>query len=655
MTEGKVTATTTNSITVTAKAKDAAGTVNGHYKEESGIKQIIFELTGTISGKQQTLTEPKSVSVTGTTEASASHTFTGLTQGQTYTITAKAVDKAGNVSPIKTISGGNTGTVPGGSSAAISFSPDKTNWTNGVVNVTIASTYTAQDKGGYELQYKTTISGSTDWQDYTTPVKMTTNGTIYARLKDSTNQMGAQATATQVISIIDTQAPGAPTGVTASAVAGTTTNGKKHCITVTATAQDTAATTTKPGEQSGIDKIQFKIDSGAWQDVSASTTGTAQVNKSYTSGALKTGSHTIKVKAIDKAGNESSEVSASNVSIDATNPSAPKIEVISGTLKAGTTNTYTSAITVKITPGTDTVGVKDTTYSVTGQTTNSGTLTGNTTKELTFSNNGTYTISATTTDTSGNTASSSLTVTKAGTPPTVTASADRSYDNGTHKITITATGNDAEGGTLTYTVSYGTSTAYGTTKTVTGTAGQPVTITIDSGLDMATAYYYKVDVKDTDNTFAQTPYTNSVKTYCVAASCGGGHTESHNCTTCGGSGYTYVTCSGEYYFYSTWYTVPRGSYPYCRRCFTYYGGGDVITLAHAKCSTCGADINVGYYCSTCDPEWPPASHTRSTKCSASGCNNGKVYETVQCEHKQNSAHLYCPTTGKVVSSELHDD
>ena len=642
MTEGKVTATTTNSITVTAKAKDAAGTVNGHYKEESGIKQIIFELTGTISGKQQTLTEPKSVSVTGTTEASASHTFTGLTQGQTYTITAKAVDKAGNVSPIKTISGGNTGTVPGGSSAAISFSPDKTNWTNGVVNVTIASTYTAQDKGGYKLQYTTTAPGSTGWTDYTGPVKMTTNGTIYARLKDSTNQVGTQATATQVISIIDTQAPSKPTDVTTEAVVK---DGKKHYIKVTASAQDVAETTAKPGEQSGIAKLQFKIDSGEWQDVTAATTGTVKAtNITYTSGALTTASHTIQVQAVDKAGNVSGAVNATAVSIDATNPGAPKIVVTSGTQKPGVPNTYTSAIKVTITGGTDNVTGQRTAWSVT-ETKENGSLDGTATKELTFSNNGTYTISATTTDTSGNTASSSLTVTKAGTPPTVVvASADRSYDNGTHKITIKATGNDAEGGTLTYTVSYGTSETYGNTKTTTGLAGQEVTITIDSGLDMATTYYYKVDVKDTDNTSAQTPYTNSVKTYCVGEWCAGGTTTTITCPSCGGSG-----LSGEYVD---------------EECILCHGDGDMGNHACWFCNGTGKEAD-GSPCIICKGvAWLPSE--TCTLCGGTGiqhlavectrCNGNKTVSSTQpCKHSQYSGHYYCTSSGNVVNQQIHDD
>ena len=79
---------------------------------------------------------------------------------------------------------------------------------------------------------------------------MTTNGTIYARLKDSTNQTGVASTATGTVSNIDTISPKNPTSITAVAVEGT--DGKKNCIKVTATAQDGDVTTAKPGEQSGI-------------------------------------------------------------------------------------------------------------------------------------------------------------------------------------------------------------------------------------------------------------------------------------------------------------------------------------------------------------------------------------------------------------------
>ncbi len=651
MTDGKVTNKTTNSMIVTATAKDAVGTDATHYNEESGIDHIIFELKGTISGQQKTLTGTESAQVEGTTETSSSHTFTGLTQGITYTITAKAVDKAGNESAIKEITGGTTGTVPGGEqlqTGAITFTPDKTDWTNETVNVTITSKYTDPENGGYKLQYAIKdLTGSqpqtADWKDYNEAekVKMTTNGTIYARLRDTTGQAGTAATATQRIDIIDTQTPDVPTGVTTEAVVK---DGKKHYIKVTASAQDVAETTAKPGEQSGIAKLQFKIDSGEWQDVTAATTGTVKAtNITYTSGALTTASHTIQVQAVDKAGNVSGAVNATAVSIDATNPSAPKIEVISGTPKAGVANTYTSAIKVKITPGTDNVAVQNTSWSTTG-TNENGTLTGNTTKELTFSNNGTYTISATTTDTSGNTASSSLTVTKAGTPPTVTASADRSYDNGTHKITITATGKDAEGGTLTYTVSYGKTTTYGTTKTVTGTAGQPVTITIDSGLDMATTYYYKVDVKDTDNTSAQTPYTNSVKTYCVGEWCAGGTTTTITCPSCGGSG-----LSGEYVD---------------EECILCHGDGDMGNHACWFCNGTGKEAD-GSPCIICKGvAWLPSE--TCTLCGGTGiqhlavectrCNGNKTVSSTQpCKHSQYSGHYYCTSSGNVVNQQIHDD
>ncbi len=299
-TEVEVTKATTNSITVTAKAKDKAEIPETKPGEQSGIKEIIFNITGTVNGEQYSKEITKEIKdAEKTAEIQEECIFTELKQNQNYTITVKAVDKAGNESKLATTNK-ETNTVPGESTeknGSIKFTYDPQlgdgEWTNKAVKVTITST--ATDGETYTIEYiKGTPTGNNDkWEPYNnTPIEMTSNGTITARLKDSQGQTGATAT-------------------------GTVSN------------------------------------------------------------------------------------------IDTNPPSEPDI-TIQGTQKEGVADTYTTEIKVTITPGTDKVnesGVKETTYSVTGQnqaSLPSGTIQGIDTKEVTLKEDGTYTITAQTTDNAGN-------------------------------------------------------------------------------------------------------------------------------------------------------------------------------------------------------------------------------------------------------------
>ena len=79
----------------------------------------------------------------------------------------------------------------------ITFSYSTSSWTSGNVNVTINSA-----KSGYTLEYSL---NSTTWNTYTGPVTMTSNGPIYARLKDSNGIVTGMATGN--VSNIDKTAP----------------------------------------------------------------------------------------------------------------------------------------------------------------------------------------------------------------------------------------------------------------------------------------------------------------------------------------------------------------------------------------------------------------------------------------------------------------
>ena len=153
--------------------------------------------------------------------------------------------------------------------------------TKGDVTVTIET----QGVSGYTLQYST--DGAVSWQNYSSPITMKTNGTVYAKLVDSSGQEGGSASAN--IANIDKLDPNEPS----LSVTETTENS----ITVTASATDQAQTSEYAS--SGIKGYQFSINNGAWEPTIPQASGT------YTfSNLTAETSYGIKVKAIDNANNE---------------------------------------------------------------------------------------------------------------------------------------------------------------------------------------------------------------------------------------------------------------------------------------------------------------------------------------------------------------
>ncbi len=163
--------TTTSSITVTASAEDADATdTNG----KSNIAKYYF------SKDDGATWEPNEG------QKETEYTFEGLTQGENYNIKVKAEDGAKNQTEINEAQIVTTEKIPGGNDS-ITFGYSETEWTNQNVNVTISSTA----GNDYTLQYSK--DGST-WEDYTSEVEMSQNGSIYAKLVDSKGQEGATAT-----------------------------------------------------------------------------------------------------------------------------------------------------------------------------------------------------------------------------------------------------------------------------------------------------------------------------------------------------------------------------------------------------------------------------------------------------------------------------
>ena len=252
---------TTDSITIEGSATDA---IANETSGSSGIEKYYFSKDGGDSW------EP----ING--QNSNKYTFSGLTQGEEYTIRVKAVDKAGNegLSLTENIT---TGKMPGGSDS-ISFDYSPTDWTKGSVNVTIKTTV---DTNAYTLQYS---KDESIWIKYTEPVEMTENGPIYARLVNSKGKAGE--TATGRVEKIDKLAP------TLTVENTKTTNS----VTLSATAEDQKATNTSGC--SGIKEYYYSNNGGdTW--TSAETTDTYTFND-----LTQNTEYTFKVKVKDKAENE---------------------------------------------------------------------------------------------------------------------------------------------------------------------------------------------------------------------------------------------------------------------------------------------------------------------------------------------------------------
>ena len=138
-------------------------------------------------------------------QAESNYTFTrnmhGLIQGQTYIISMKAVDRAGNEKEASKLLEVTLEAVPDlVKESNVNFTYIPSEWTSSSVEVQISTT-----EIGYTLQYS---EDGNDWYNYTESTKLVTtiNGkAYYARLIDNSGQVGGIATAN--VSNIDTEPP----------------------------------------------------------------------------------------------------------------------------------------------------------------------------------------------------------------------------------------------------------------------------------------------------------------------------------------------------------------------------------------------------------------------------------------------------------------
>jgi len=174
------TTVTTNSITVTGNTTDnyTAGCAEANY----GISGYQFRLKNE-AGKELIGWTTK--------QESGSYTFSNLTQGINYKVSMRAIDKAGNITEV-TNKDYLVSTLSIDSAEKIGISYSETNPTNKDVTVTFKDN---SGVSGLTLKYQIGSTSGT-WQTYSSPIPVSENKTIYARLYDTSNQHINTAVAT---------------------------------------------------------------------------------------------------------------------------------------------------------------------------------------------------------------------------------------------------------------------------------------------------------------------------------------------------------------------------------------------------------------------------------------------------------------------------
>ncbi len=247
----------TNSVTVTFKQTDALSGINGATRQYAIKKKSDTTWSAWV------------------TSNSSTYTFNSLVKNTEYQVKTKASDNAGNstesaVCNINTLDIGKP-----------TLTPSATTWTNKNVDVTI----TYANISGTTRQYSTDGTNWSNASGTTQKVTVSSNNvTVYARIIDSTNQTGGNAS--YKVTNIDKLPPADFTPTFAADV---------RSIKVTATTNDNGNTT---NGSSGIKNYLFSKDNG-------STWSTAQTGNVYTiTGLSPETSYNIKVKVTDNAGNE---------------------------------------------------------------------------------------------------------------------------------------------------------------------------------------------------------------------------------------------------------------------------------------------------------------------------------------------------------------
>jgi len=226
----------------------------------------------------------------------------GVSMTENGTVYFKATDTSGNES-----SGNDSITVSNIDKVKPTISDITPSTTEKTDSVTVTASF-ADETGLASSQYKV---GDGTWQDYSTGVTVTENGTIYFKAVDTA---GNEATAQYDVTNIDTTEPDTTKPEVSNIVASTTAPTNKS-VTVTADFTDNV----------GIATRQYKIGDGAWQD--------------YVDGAVVEENGTVFFKATDTSGNESIEASYVVSNIDKVKPAITDITPSTTELAASVTVT----------------------------------------------------------------------------------------------------------------------------------------------------------------------------------------------------------------------------------------------------------------------------------------------------------------------------
>ena len=242
----------------------------------------------------------KEYSVDGGTTWVAYDAQTGVVMRANGDVSFRGIDEAGNVSPVTDYKVENIDKV----APTITVSADITTPTNG----TVVLTPTFSDN--VEVVLKKFSLDASAWQDYTAPIEMNQNGTVYFLCSDTAGNLS------QVVSYEVTNIDKIAPVVTPAADITTITN---KDVTVTVTVTDDA---------SQIVSTQYSLDGGtAWVDYDAQTGVKFEENG------------TVLFKATDEAGNTSIPVEYKVENIDKVAPEAP-------TAEASTTDPTNQPVTV---------------------------------------------------------------------------------------------------------------------------------------------------------------------------------------------------------------------------------------------------------------------------------------------------------------------
>nr|WP_237331181.1 chitobiase/beta-hexosaminidase C-terminal domain-containing protein [Streptomyces mexicanus] len=352
-----------------------------------------------------------------------------------HTVAYRASDKAGNTSAVKSVSFTVVAAPPQDTTApqvSATVSGDKDAAGNYVGSATVTVTASDAESGVARIEYSLD-SGA--FKDYSAPVQVSGVGqhTVAYRATDKAGNTSA------VKSVSFTVVAAPPEDTTAPDVSASVSGTKDAAGNYV----DTATVTLSASDSgSGVDKIEYSLDSGAFKDYSAPV---------QVSGV---GQHTVAYRASDKAGNTSAvkSVSFTVVAAPPKDTIAPETSAtVSGTKDAA--GNYVSSATVTVTASDAESGVARIEYSL-----DSGAFK-DYSAPVQVSGVGQHTVAYRATDKAGNTSAVntvSFTVVAAPpqdtTAPQVSATVSGTKDaagNYVGSATVTVTASDTESGVAT--------------------------------------------------------------------------------------------------------------------------------------------------------------------------------------------------------------